>query len=108
MTVRKVTINANVPWIVFPSSTSKHLIAVCDPLNLSLEAVDEEELRSLIPEALHALFSDLFADNELDAYLREKGWQAANLPARPDGDVKFHVPWHIAQGVQNGIERCSH
>jgi hypothetical protein len=103
----KVTINANVPWRVYKSKTSNRLIGVCDPLNLCLEAADEHEMKSLIPEALHVLMTDLFADNELDQYLREKGWHAVNLPTRPDGDVQFDIPWHIV-GAQRDSERRAH
>jgi hypothetical protein len=107
-TVRKVTIQANVPWRVYQSE-SKRLIGVCDALNLVLEADSDDELRSLIPEALHLLMLDLFADNELDQYLREKGWQALNLPARPDGDIQFDVPWHIiAEGARRDSQRRAH
>jgi hypothetical protein len=101
----QVTINANVPWRVGQSVATKRIIAVCDPLNLCLEAESETELRSLIPEAMHLLMVDLFEDRELDGFLREKGWQAVGLPARPDGDVQFNVPWHIAEGAKRDTER---
>jgi hypothetical protein len=101
----KVTINTNVPWRVAHSKTTHHIVGICDPLNLCLEADSEDELHSLIPEAIHLLMKDLFEDNELDKFLREKGWQAIGLPARPDGDVQFDIPWHIAEGAKRGSER---
>ena len=109
-TVRKrVTIQANVEWVSFQSSTSKRYIGVCDMLNLSLEADSEDELRSLIPEAMDLLMGDLLSDNELDGFLKEKGWQAINLPARPDGDIKFEVPFElIAAGARRDSERRPH
>lgn len=52
---------------------------------------------------------DLLVDNEIDQYLREKGWQAANLPARPDGDVEFHVPFElIAEEARLDSARRAH
>jgi hypothetical protein len=92
-TVQTVKVEANVGWKVFQSPTSKRWIAVCDELNLCLEGESEMELRSLIPEALHLLMTDLLGDSELDRFLHERGWRALNLPARPVGEVKFDVPW---------------
>jgi hypothetical protein len=101
-----VKIDANVPWRVAQSAATRRIIGVCDPLNLCLEADTEDELRSLIPEALHLLMTDLFEDQELAQFLKEKGWHAMNLPARPDGDVQFDVPWHIiAEGTRRDTER---
>ena len=94
-TVRKVEIQANVMWRSFRSPTSSRHVAVCDELNLCLEGEDEFELRSLIPEAMQLLMIDLLADNEIDEYLRERGWQAVNLPQRVNGDVEFHVPFEL-------------
>ena len=101
-----VTIQANVQWVVFQSSTSKRTIGVCDMLNLCLEADSEEELRSLIPEAMNLLMIDLLGDNELQIFLQEKGWRALNLPARPDSDVQFDVPFElICAGERSDPER---
>lgn len=93
--IQKVEIQANVMWRAFKSPTSSRHIAVCDELNLCLEGDDELELRSLIPEAMQLLMMDLLADNEIDQYLRERGWQAVNLPQRANGDVEFHVPFEL-------------
>jgi hypothetical protein len=97
-----VKIEANVAWKVFQSPMSKRWIGVCDELNLCVEADSETELRSLIPESLHLLMKDLLGDEELDQFLRDKGWQAMNLPVRPVGEVQFDVPWHIiaAEGAK--------
>lgn len=92
---RKIEIQGKVEWKWRRSPTSTRYIAVCDALNLCLEADSEAELKSLIPEAMHLLLVDLYADNEISQYLRDKGWRAANLPDRPDGDVQFHVPFEL-------------
>lgn len=94
-TVRNVTIEANVVWRSFKSASSSRHIAVCDELNLCLEGESEEELRSLIPEAMHLLMIDLLQDQEIDQYLKEKGWHAQNLPERANGDVQFNVPFEL-------------
>jgi hypothetical protein len=101
-TMAKVAIDARVIWRSFKSPTSPRIVAVCDELNLSLEADSEQELRTLIPEAMHLLMLDLFEDNEINAYLRERGWRAHNLPSMPDGDINFNVPFELVAGEKQG------
>ena len=60
-----------------------------------MEADSLDELHGLIPETIHLLMVDLLEDNELDRYLRDKGWQAVGVPASGDGDVEFDVPWYL-------------
>jgi len=106
--IHRVDIEAKVLWKWRRSPTSTRFIAVCDALNLCLEADSEQELQSLIPEAMHLLMIDLLADNEIDQYLRDKGWQARNLPERPDG-VEFHVPFElIAEEARRDTARRAH
>src|SRR5262245_44293674 len=93
--IRKVEIQASVQWMSRRSPTSTRYIAVCDALNLCLEADSEDELRSLIPEAMHLLMIDLLADNEISQFLQEKGWRAANLPEHANEDVEFNVPFEL-------------
>lgn len=108
-TVRKVQIEANVVWRAFKSPTSARYVAVCDELNLCLEGESEDELKSLIPEAMHLLMIDLLEDNEIDAYLREKGWHATNLPQRRNGNVEFDVPFElIAEEARLDSTRRAH
>jgi hypothetical protein len=104
-----VTIEAQIQWIAFQSSASKRMIGVCDTLNISVEADSEDELRSLIPEAMNLLLGDLLSDNELEQFLQERGWRALNLPARRDSDVQFDVPFElVAAGARHDTERRSH
>lgn len=97
-----VKIEARVQWVTFSSPTSKRIIGVCDMLNLSLEADSQEELRSLIPETINLLMVDLLQDNELDQFLREKGWRATNIPVQNDSDVQFNVPFELIAAGGNG------
>jgi hypothetical protein len=62
-----------------------------------MEAESLDELHSVIEEALQLLLTDLLRDNELDAFLRERGWNAVNLPGKviPGEEVRFDVPWHL-------------
>jgi hypothetical protein len=73
-----------------------------------MEADSLDELHGVIPEAIHLLMIDLLEDNELDKYLRERGWQALNMPSRPDGDVQFDVPWQLIAEGARGTERRAH
>ena len=58
---------------------------------------------------MHLLMIDLYEDNEIDQYLRERGWQALNLPARPDGNVEFNVPFElIAEEARRDTARRAH
>ena len=106
---RVVEIQANVAWQVFKAASGRWL-AMCEDLNLTLEADSEEELHSLIPEALALLMSDLLGDDELDAYLRSKGWSATgglHAVGHAD-DVTINLPWHIISGGANDSERRAH
>lgn len=103
-----VTIKANVEWHAKRSPTSDRWIGNCHALNLSMEADTLDELHSLIPETIHLLMTDLFAEDELDQYLRAKGWHAVNMPTRTDGDVEFDVPWFlVAEGTRDS-QRSAH
>jgi len=98
----------NVVWRVAISPTSRRHIAICDALSLTLEAKNREELHSLIPEAIHLLMIDLFAEDELDQFLRDRGWRAPKLPPRTQRNIEFKVPWElVAERVRRDSERRS-
>jgi len=97
-TVTKMAIKIradNILWEAKQSSASKRWIAVCDSLNLVLEADSTDELHSLIGEAMHLLLLDLLEDNELDAFLRERGWQSVPDSVQQADGVEFDVPWQL-------------
>jgi hypothetical protein len=107
ITVR-VEVKGQVPWIVTQGSSSKNWIAVCDPMNLALEANSLDELYSVINEGVHLLFLDLVRDNELNEYLSERGWQAHGMPQGPvNEDINFQVPWHMLVGAPGDITRSA-
>lgn len=86
----------NIQWHAKQSDASKRWVAVCPPLNLAMEADSMEELRSLINEGMQLLFCDLFMDDELEAFLRERGWQSMPSPEQRERDgVEFDVPWEL-------------
>lgn len=84
-----------VPWRAFRSDTSRRWVAICDAMNLTTEADTLDELHSLISESVHLLLADLLRDNELEAFLQERGWHALNLPTNPSQNVQFDVPLEL-------------
>lgn len=104
---QKVIIHTNVEWRARRGATGKRWIGVCEALNLSMEADTLDELHGLIPETIHLLMTDLLEDNELDRYLRDKGWQAVGIPTQPEGDIEFEVPWYlVAEGARDPQRRA--
>src|SRR5262245_12205200 len=85
---------AQVQWRAQRQSSGRWS-AVCQPMNLGTEADSLDELHSVINEAMQLLLVDLLKDNELEAFLREHGWQA-RVPAGVDPSaVEFNVPWQL-------------
>jgi len=103
-----VQIQANIQWQVM-QTPANHYVGVCHPMNLSMEADSLDQLHSIINETLQLLFEDLLHDNELEAYLREHGWHANNIPiGHVPGDVKFEVPWEMIMSTSGDSMRRSH
>lgn len=108
-TVTVIEIQAQVPWQARQTASSRW-IAICEPMNLSTEANSLDELYSVINETMQLVLTDLLEDNELDSYLRDRGWTALNMPSHVSADVEFNVPWHlVAEGARaRGSERYAH
>jgi hypothetical protein len=100
-TMTTVHIEAALQWRARPTAGGSRWMAECDAVDLAMEASSLDELHSVIAEALHLMFLDLLEDDELDQFLRDKGWKAAGLPGRSHTDnVEFDVPFElIAQGA---------
>ena len=105
-----VRLDAQIQWIARPSTTSNRWIGQCAPMNLVMEASSLDELHSLIEEAMQLLLTDLLADNELDRFLKDRGWAAFKQGAiTSPSDVKFEVPWElIAKDRMGDPERRAH
>jgi hypothetical protein len=96
----KPVVHIDVPgrlaWKAFQSPCSKRWMAVCDELKSTREADSLDELYSGIDEAMHVFLLDLLKGNELEMYLRERGWCARNLAdVRDSPDVEFDIPWEL-------------
>ena len=89
----QVSISGKVSWTIFEDIKSKRWIAVCRPLNLSVEERTLGELSETIEDAIHALLLDLAQCNELEKFLREHGWRLEKpLPTRL-ANVRFSMPY---------------
>ena len=100
MGMTTIQIQARLAWLA-RKNTRGVWIGVCDALGLTLEAATDSDLKSLIEETHHTLFLDLLEDGELDAFLRDRGWQAMGpLPTHfPDGGVRFDVPYEVREAL---------
>ena len=74
-----IEVESTLEWTATQSPTNHKWVAECEPLGLSMEGDSLDELHGLIPEACFALFVDLFENSEIERFLRERGWQAANI-----------------------------
>ena len=104
-----VQIQAQLEWRAGRSPTSGRWVAVCDAMNLAMEADSLDELHSLIHESIQLMLTDLLEDDELDAFLNERGWSAAGVPApQQRRDVSFDVPWELIAAGSHDTERRPH
>ena len=104
-----VRVEGNVQWKCFRARSSEgNWIGICDPLKLTVQAKTWSDLMEDIGSTLDAILRDLLGSNELDQFLRDKGWLVAQaLPARPD-NVRFDVPFIPAMVEPNGFQRELH
>lgn len=104
-----IQVQSTLEWRSYRSDSTGRWIGECAALNLAMEAESLDELHSLIAEAIQLLLTDLLADDELERYLAERGWQAVNMPNfRPQDGVEFNVPWELIAEGARGPERRPH
>ena len=99
----QVLISGTVSWVIFQDRRSKRWIGVCSPLNLSVEEKTLGELSETIDEALHALLLDLARSNELEKFLRERGWHLATPLPRRLANVRFTMPYTTERKVGHDL-----
>ena len=101
----KVTIHveSNLQWKAIHSESGVW-VAACEPLGVTMEADTLDELYEVIGESCSVLFLDLYEDDQLDSFLRSRGWSASDLPESTSGKpVEFEVPWNlVAEGGLRG------
>lgn len=111
--VRVVHIDAQVQWVFTQDVPTGYWVAVCDPLGLTVEGHTHAEMREHIDEALNLIFKNMVTTGEMDRFLMERGWRAANMPTAAQiatERVKFDVPIELIaqQAAKNGPSRKVH
>jgi hypothetical protein len=98
MIVQRVNIKGRLVWVT-QVTRGGTIVAACDPLGLTLEADDMEELRPMIAETLHFLLLDLFQEGDMEGFLRAHGWSLSTPVARTtSGEMpRFDVPFELRQ-----------
>ncbi len=86
-----VKIEARIAWQIIETEGS--YIAVCDQLGLTVSGDTHNELGENIGEVLQMLFEDLVADQQLDQFLKERGWE--RTPGVDVEGAKFDIPWEL-------------
>jgi hypothetical protein len=104
--IRQIEINGLVSWQFKQDSTSARLIAICDPLGLTVEADSHQELRENIEETMQLVMRSMLKSGDLDNFLRERGWTVAS-PAQQaaDEEVVFDVPIELIAARANGDKK---
>jgi predicted RNase H-like HicB family nuclease len=86
-------IEGKVVWQIARDTDSDNWIGFCPVLNLTAVGDTFDELQACMGEAMSLLFTDLLADNELEAFLQARGWRLHQQLPAPDVNVKFDMPW---------------
>ena len=102
-----VRINGRVDWQCFRANGG-NWVAVCEPLKLTLQAETWGNLMEDIALTLDALLKDLLSSNELDRFLRERGWAiVGSIPNRRQ-HVRFDLPFFAAMMGAHGSQTNLH
>lgn len=86
-----VHIEAEIPWRI-DRADAEHWVGICDPLDLTVESETWAELMEDIALTLDSMLHDLLSRNELDQFLRDRGWTAHGPMSDVEG-VRFDVPF---------------
>jgi len=93
--VRLIRVDAKVQWKCLQGKGG-NWVGVCDPLKLTVQAETWAELMEDISLTLDAMLKDLLSSNELERFLKDRGWTLTGaIPTRPEG-VRFDVPFFPA------------
>lgn len=94
-----INVEAKLQWKAF-KATSGRWIGVSDAMGLTMEGDTLDDLLAAINETINLVLTDLLEDNELEAYLTNKGWHA-KLPENRE-DLAFKVPFELI--VKSGYD----
>ena len=68
-------------------------VAICDPLQLTIQSATWATLMEDIAQTLNAIFVDLLRANELEPFLRDRGWKSLGQIPVKRANVWFDVPF---------------
>lgn len=80
-------------------------VAICDPLKLTLQANTWANLMEDIAFTIDAILKDLLSSNELNKFLRDKGWRLIGRIPDSRSDMRFDLPFIPAIKNSHGSQR---
>jgi hypothetical protein len=83
-------------------------VAACDPLKLTVQSDTWAELMEDIGLTLNAMMCDLLQTNELDRFLRDRGWRLVEAVPDNPANVRFDLPFIPQMDGANGTPRFVH
>jgi predicted RNase H-like HicB family nuclease len=86
---------AGVVWRVARDPHSGEYIGFCDVLNLNAVGDTWEDFQACANEAIEVLFRDLYRENEVEDFLRERGWKLVGEMPKSRRAPRFDVPFGI-------------
>lgn len=89
-----VQIEARIPWRCYRAAGG-NWIAVCDPLGLTVQSARYSELAEDVADTLDLMFRDLLRGNELDRFLRGRGWSRTGGKLPKPSNARFDVPFEL-------------
>lgn len=99
-----VRIEGKVEWEIRIADGYSY-VGICDPLGLTLQAETWAAMMEEIGAVQNLLFKDLCETNELDRFLRERGWIAKG---EPDVGAIFDLPFFPFLVDEHGRAAQSH
>jgi hypothetical protein len=94
-TITRVQIEGSLQWR-YKKSAEGPFVAVCDALKLTLESDSWSDLLEDMALAIDAILKEMFATNEFERFLRDRGWNVVGPIPNRLTDVQFEVPFEIA------------
>ena len=99
-----VRVDAKLVWQVRQDKDGDWL-AICDPLGLTLQGETWSDLMEDISLTLDAMLKDLLKSNELNQFLRERGWKLLGPVPELREDLRFDVPFFPEMMSPHGSKR---
>lgn len=101
MQIIRIQTQAQLVWSTYRDRNG-WWIAICDPIGLTVQGETWGELVEGIHQTMHLMFKALYERGELEAFLRERGWQAVGPGPRVKKDVRFDIPFTFSDRPLGG------